>query len=393
MTQASTVDSDLAQLQQRALIAGVAGIVLCAVGAAMNPAQFYQSYLVGYLFWIGIPLGGMGILMLHHLVGGGWGFIIRRALESSMWTLPLMAVLSIPIIIGMSDLYLWARPEVVATDEILRHKAGYLNPGGFIVRLVIYFVIWGAMGYCLSQWSCEQDETGDPALTSRLSFISGPGLPVLALTITFSVVDWAMSLDPHWFSTLYGLLFVAGDLLATLAFGVCVVSWLGHKQPLSDHVTTTRIHDLGNLMLAFVMVWAYFSFSQYLIIWSGNLPEEIPWYIHRTGGGWVAIAVALLVFHFALPFTLLLSRRTKQAASTLMWVAALVLVMRVVDIYWQVAPAFSHHEIHLHWLDLAALLAIGGLWMAVFAWRLKSTALAPLQDPRFADAAEQEQHA
>jgi hypothetical protein len=390
MTDATTVDSDLAQLQRRALIVGVVAFVLCAVGAAMNPAQFYQSYLVGYLFWIGIPLGSIGIIMLHHLVGGGWGFIIRRALESSMWTLPLMAVLSIPIIIGMSDLYLWAQPEVVANDEILQFKAGYLNPSGFIMRLVLYFVIWTGLGYCLSQWSLEQDRTGDAALTNRLSFISGPGLPVMALTITFSVIDWAMSLDPHWFSTLYGLLFVAGDLLATLAFGVCVVSWLGHKKPLSDFVTTTRIHDLGNLMLAFVMVWAYFSFSQYLIIWSANLPEEIPWYIHRTGPGWIAIAVFLLLFHFALPFTLLLSRRTKQAASTLMWVAGLVLVMRLVDIYWQVAPAFSKDEIHLHWLDLAAPIAIGGLWLAAFAWRLKTTALVPLQDPRFADLAKEE---
>jgi len=311
-----------------------------------------------------------------------------------MWTLPLMAILSIPIILGMNDLYLWARPDIVAGDPILQHKAGYLNSGAFIGRIVFYFLVWGGLGYCLSQWSLEQDRADDPStLARRLSVISGPGLPVIALTITFAAIDWAMSLEPHWFSTMYGLLFAAGDLLATFAFGICVVSWLGHKKPLADHVSTTRIHDLGNLLLAFVMVWAYFSFSQYLIIWSGNLPEEIPWYLSRTGEGWILIAVFLLMFHFALPFTLLLSRKTKQAASTLRWVAVFVLCMRVVDIYWQVAPAFSEDEIHLHWLDLATLVAIGGLWLAVFAWRFKDLPLVPLNDPRFADAVHAEEHA
>ena len=383
MTEAKTIDPDLARLQQRALIVGVAVFALCGVGAVMNPAQFFRSYLVAYMFWIGIPLGSLGILMLHHLVGGGWGFIIRRALESSLWTLPLMLLLAAPLFFGMSDLYPWARPEQVASVELLQHRSSYMNAGFFGVRLLLYFVVWGALAYCLNHWSLEQDETGDPVLSRRLEMISGPGLVLLFLTATFSAVDWVMSIEVEFFSTIYGLLFVVGDALATLAFGVCAIGWLRRKKPLSDFVSSGRIHDIGNLMLGFVMLWAYIAFSQYLIIWSANLPEEIPWYINRTGDGWVIIAVVLLLFHFALPFTLLLSRVTKQAVPTLMWVAALILVMRLVDIYWQVAPAFSEQEIHLHWLDLATPVAMGGLWLAVFAWRLKRVPLVPLQAPGF----------
>ena len=383
MTEAKTIDPDLARLQQRALIVGVAVFALCGAGAVMNPAQFFRSYLVAYMFWIGIPLGSLGILMLHHLVGGGWGFIIRRVLECSLWTLPLMLLLAAPLFFGMSDLYPWARPEQVAAVDLLQHRSGYMNAGFFAVRLVMYFVVWGALAYCLNYWSLEQDETGDPVLSRRLEMISGPGLVLLFLTATFSAVDWVMSLEVEFFSTIYGLLFVVGDTLATLAFGVCAIGWLRRKKPLSDFVSSGRIHDIGNLMLGFVMLWAYIAFSQYLIIWSANLPEEIPWYINRTGDGWVIIAVVLLLFHFALPFTLLLSRVTKQAVPTLMWVAALILVMRLVDIYWQVAPAFSEQEIHLHWLDLATPVAMGGLWLAVFAWRLKRVPLVPLQAPGF----------
>jgi len=388
-----TIDPDLARLQQRALIAGLAALVLCGIGAVVNPAQFFRSYLVGYMFWIGLPLGSLGILMLHHLVGGGWGFILRRILEASAATLPVMAVLSLPLLLGMGDLYPWARPEQVADSELLRHRGAYMSTTFFIARLLIYFVIWGALAYCLNHWSLEQDETEDPVFARRLEIISGPGLMVLVLTTTFAAVDWVMSLEVEFFSTIYGLLFVVGDGLATLAFGVCAVGLLGGKKPLSQFVSSGRIHDIGNLMLSFVMLWAYISFSQYLIIWSGNLPEEIPWYIHRTGDGWVIIAVVLLLFHFALPFALLLSRKTKQATRTLMWVAALILVMRLVDIYWQVAPAFSEQEILVHWLDFTAPVAIGGLWLAAFGRRLKNKPLVPLHDPRFEGLEAVEEHA
>lgn len=393
MTEVRTIDPDLARLQQRALIVGVAVLGLCGIGAVMNPAQFFRSYLVGYMFWIGIPLGSLGIIMLHHLVGGGWGFILRRILEASMGTLPVMALLALPLLLGMGEIYPWARPEQVAGAELLQHRGAYMNTTFFIARLAIYFVIWGALAYCLTHWSLEQDDTGDPAFARRLEVMSGPGLMLLVLTTTFSAVDLVMSLEVEFFSTIYGLLFVVGDGLATLAFGVCAIGWLGHKKPLSNFVSSGKIHDIGNLMLGFVMLWAYIAFSQYLIIWSGNLPEEIPWYINRTGEGWVIIAVVLLLFHFALPFTLLLSRKTKQAVPALVWVAGLILAARLVDIYWQVAPAFSEQEIHLHWLDLATPVAIGGLWLAAFARQLKDKSLVPLHDPTFEALAATEDHA
>ena len=385
MNEARTIDPELQRLERRALMVGIAAMAICLGGALLDPGQFFHSYLVGYLFWIGIALGSVAVVMIHHLVGGGWGFLIRRALESSFRTIPLMAVLLVPILFGITDLYLWARPEAVAADELLQHKSAYLNVGAFVVRLVIYFVIWGAIAYWLSKWSFDQDESGDASLNQRMRRVSAPGLAVMALTITFASVDWVMSLEPHWFSTIYGFLFIVGNVLSTLAFGVCAVYLLAHKKPLSDYFTRDRLHDIGNLMLAFVMLWAYLSFSQYLIIWSGNLAEETPWYIHRTGDGWVGIALVLIVFHFALPFVLLLSRRMKRGVETLVGVAILVLVMRLVDLYWHVAPAFSEHEVHLHWMDFLTPVAIDGLWLAFFAWQLKDKLLVPIHDPRLAE--------
>ena len=385
MNETKTIDPDLQRLERQALIVGIVAMAVCLGGALLNPGQFFRSYLVAYLFWIGIVLGGVAIVMLHHLVGGGWGFLIRRALESSFHTIPLLGVLLIPILFGMPDLYLWARPEAVAGDEVLQHKSAYLNVGAFVVRGAIYFLIWGVIAYLLGKWSLQQDETGDPSLNRRMRRLSAPGLAVMGLTITFASVDWVMSLDPHWFSTIYGFLFIAGDVLSTLAFGVCTVYLLGHKKPLSDYFTRDRLHDIGNLMLAFVMLWAYIAFSQYLIIWSGNLPEETTWYVRRSGSGWVLIAVVLILFHFALPFVLLLSRKLKRGAGTLVGVAVMVLLMRLVDLYWQVAPTFSEDEVRLHWMDFLTPVAIGGLWLAVFAWRLKDKPLVPIHDPDLAE--------
>ncbi len=384
MNETKTIDPDLHHFERQALIVGIAAMAVCLGGALLDPGQFFRSYLVAYLFWIGIVLGAIAVVMIHHQVGGGWGFLIRRALESSFRTIPLMALLLIPILFGMANLYLWARPEAVAGDEVLQHKSAYLNTGSFILRGAIYFVIWGGIAYLLSKWSLQQDETGDESLTHRMRRLSAPGLAVMALTITFSSVDWVMSLDPHWFSTIYGFLFMVGNVLSTLAFSVCTVYLLAHKKPLSDYFTRDRLHDIGNLMLAFVMLWAYIAFSQYLIIWSGNLPEETTWYVHRSGTGWVLIAAALILFHFALPFVLLLSRKLKRGAGTLVGVAVMVLVMRLVDLYWQVAPTFDH-EVHLHWMDFLTPVAIGGLWLAVFARQLKDKPLVPIHDPGLAE--------
>ncbi len=378
----------LGALQRLGLSVGGAALAASAVGFAMNPEQFFRSYLVAYLFWLALPLGSFGLVCLHNMTGGGWGFVIRRILESAAATMPLMAVLFLPVLFGMSSLYPWARPELVASSELLQHKAPFLNVPFFVARAVLYFAIWIAVTYLVTRWSSQQDQGDEPRprLTRRLQLLSGAGLPIYALTVSFAMIDWGMSLEPEWFSTIYGMLFVAGQGLTTLAFAILVLGWLRDSEPLASVVRPGHFHDLGNLTLAFTMLWAYLSYSQYLIIWAGNLPEEISWYLHRSAGGWELFAPILMGFHFALPFLLLLARRRKQSITRLARVAAVILLMRWLDLYWLITPAFSPGELHVHWLDLTLLAGIGGVWAYLFARRLGSCSLLPLNDPRIHEA-------
>ena len=380
------VHSQLDRIQYRSLIVGLAGLTLCAAGAFLNPEQFFRSYLLAYLFWIGIALGCFAIVMLHHLVGGAWGFVIRRLLESGTRTLPLMAVLFLPLLLGLHDLYHWAHPAEVAGDKILQHKSLYLNIPFFLARAGMYFAVWIAVTYLLNKWSLTQDRTGEAFLTRRLQFLSGPGLVLYVLTVTFASIDWVMSLEPHWFSTIYGIMFVVGQALAALAFVTAVAVLLADREPLSQVISSAHFHDLGNLLLAFVVLWAYVAFSQYLITWSANLAEEITWYLHRTKGGWAWIGLFLILFHFILPFLLLLSRDTKRRTRMLLIVASTVICMRLVDLFWLVMPAFHPAGFSVHWMDLVAPIGVGGIWVAVFVWQLKRGALLPLHDPRLREA-------
>jgi hypothetical protein len=383
--QRSTLQPRMDRLQWSALIGGGGGLALCALGAFLEPAQFFRSYLLAYVFWLGLPLGCLGILMLHYLVGGTWGAIIRRVLESGTRTLPLMVLLFVPLLFGLHELYSWARPEAVAQDELLRHKSLYLNVPFFAIRLALYFVAWLVPVYFLNRWSRQQDQTPEWSaqrpIRRRLILLSGPGLLLYGLTMTFAAVDWVMSLEPHWNSSIYGILMVVGQLLGALAFAVVVTAWLADDASLSGVLSPTHVHDLGNLLLAAVLFWAYIAFCQLLIIWSGNLPEMVIWYVHRTEGGWLWIALALALFQFALPFVLLLSSDIKRHAQRLAWVAAVVLFMHLVDVFWIVMPAFYPDGIFVHWLDVAALIGVGGSWTAVFVWQLKGRALLPRYDP------------
>jgi hypothetical protein len=390
VTQLDHLQLQLNKIRQRALIVGALALAACLFGAIQSPAQFFQSYLLGFLFWFGIAIGCLGLVMLHHLVAGGWGFVIQRLLEAGSRTLPLMLLLFVPLYLGMQELYLWARPEAVSGDELLQHKSVYLNAPFFGLRALGYFAVWMIFAFFLNKWSATQDRTADPSLTRRIERISGPGLVALVLTISFAAIDWVMSLDPHWFSTIFGVLFVVGQGLSTLAFAIIVVNVLAKHKPLSEVISARQFHDLGTLMFAFVMLWAYVAFSQFLIIWSGNLPEEIPWYLHRLHGGWQVLAIALLVFHFALPFVLLLSRRTKRKAEILAKVAIAMIAARFVDLFWIVVPNFHSHAFSIHWMDLLAPIGMGGIWIAVFVWQLQGRALLPLHDPRLKEAFHQE---
>lgn len=370
------------RVERRALAVGLAGAGLLAAGLFLDPDQFFRSYLFGYLFWIGLTLGCLTILMLQHLTGGGWGLVIRRLLEAGTRTLPLLVALFLPIVLGMRRIYLWADPARVAGDHILEHKAPYLNLPFFCARAAAYFAIWLVLRHFLNKWSLDQDRTADPKLSGRLEALSAPGLVLLGLTVTFASIDWAMSLDPHWYSSIYGILFLGGHGLSCFAFVIIVVSLLAGEEPLASAVAKDHVHDLGKLMLAFVSLWAYFSLSQFLITWMGNLPEDIPWYIHRLGHGWQVVALALVLFHFALPFVLLLSRSLKRDARRLALVAGVVLVARLVDLFWLVGPELHAKEgLSLHWLDLAAPIGIGGLWLWAFARTLRTRPLLPIHDP------------
>ena len=392
MSQSAQLQTQLNRYQKLALMVGVAALGLCGVGLTLNKAQFFQSYLFGYLFWFGITIGCFSVVALHHLVGGGWGFVIQRILEAGSRTLPLLLVLFVPLFFGMRDLYLWARPEAivnpagVVVDEILHQKAPYLNVTFFWIRAAVYFGVWSFFIYLLNKWSHEQDRTGYPLITQKIEKLAGPALAGYVLTMSFAAFDWVMSLEPHWFSTIFGVIFVVGQGLTTLAFAIISVKLLEDREPISGVIQTKHFHDLGNLMFAFVLLWAYVSFSQFFIIWSGNLPEEITWYLHRLHGGWGVLAMVIVIFHFFIPFVLLLMRKTKQRSKVLVKIAVAMFCMRFVDLFWTVAPNFNGGKFGIHWMDILAPVGIGGIWIALFLSQLKGRALMPLHDPRLAEA-------
>jgi hypothetical protein len=378
--------SSLAGFRQRWLIVGVVAGLLAILGAFLNLDQFLRGYLMGYMWTLGLALGSMALLMTGHMTGGNWWMLNRRIFEAAVGTIPAWAVLFLPILLGMKRLYSWTNHDLVIHDQVLSAKAGYLNTPFWLLRAVIYFVIWIAFAWILRSWSAKQDNDASPAIWQRLKAVSAPGIVIYGLTITFASVDWVMSLDPHWFSTIYGMLFMAGQGLSALAFGVCILALLSSYSPMREVVREDRLHDLGKLILAFTMVWAYFSFSQWLIIWMANLPEEISWYLHRIKNGWQAIALLLIVLQFALPFLLLLSRSLKRDARKLVPVALLIIVMRLVDLFWLVAPnpfpGAKEPNFYLHWTYVVVPVALMGLWLALFSWNLSKRPLLVATDPQ-----------
>jgi hypothetical protein len=382
----------LSRLQNRALAIGIAGIAVSLAGLYMDKGQFFQSYLLGYLFWIGPTVASIALVGLHHLTAGGWGFSIQRILESASRTFPVMALLFVPFIFGMKDLFIWARPEVLAADTLLQHKAAYLNVPFFWLRAAAYFGLWALFIYKLTGWSFQMDRTGDLSTLNKFQKFGGPAILVYMLTMTFASFDWGMSLDPHWFSTIFGFMFVIGQVLLTMSIAIIVLRKVVAAKPLGEVVQKSHFHDLGNLMLAFVALWAYISFSQFLIIWSGNLPEEIPWYIHRMEHGWDKLGIAIALFHFMVPFAVLLSRQSKRNIEMLSKVAIWMVVMRFLDLVWIIVPNFHHEHFVVHWLDFSATVGIGGVWAWFFLRQLKSRSLLPTRDPRVEEAFAHESH-
>jgi hypothetical protein len=402
------------RLQEGTSAVAAAGIALCVLAAFLDPQQFFFAYLMAFLYWTGISLGCMAIWMLYNLTGGAWGFLIRRVLEAASRTLPLVALLFLPVAVGLPYLYLWVNPQqateyqawlveagAVPADalsepqrhllehrqlperekQLLAHKEPYLNVPFFLIRTAVYFLVWLVLAFLLNRWSALQDRDASADLAERFGAVSAPGLVLYGLTMTFAAIDWVMTLEPFWWSTIFGGIVATGQLLPALAFAILVTAGLSYYPPVADVSAPTIWNDLGSLLLAFVMLWTYMMFSQLLLIWSGNLVEEIPWYLIRWMGGWQWVGLLLVVFYFLLPFLVLLSRDIKRFPRRLMVVAGLILVMSFVHQIWMIAPVLSPGRLHVSWMAPAALVTTGALWLTVFVWQLRSRPLVPLHDP------------
>jgi hypothetical protein len=373
---------EMERIQRMALIVGAVALALCLIELFIDRYQFFQSYLFAFLFWNALSIGSLGIYLMHNVVGGNWGVVIRRFLEAGSKTFPLTFLFILPILIfAIPTLYLWARPEG-QSDPIIHLKLAYLNVPFFIGRALFYFAFWILVALRLSRISNEQDRTGDLALTERMRAFSAPSLLVFVLVATFAFFDWIMSLEPLWYSTVYGAMFLVGQMLETFAFAIALLVILSKRKPFVDVLKIQHFHDLGNLMLAFTMLWAYLSLSQFLIIWAANLPEEIPWYIRRFTGGWGVLGVIVGIFHFCVPFVLLLMRFIKKNPRLLYKVAIYMIFIRFIDVFWIVEPAFRQRQFWIHWMDIVAPIGMGGIWIWAFLAHLKAKPLLPLHDPR-----------
>ena len=381
------------RLQRGAVLVGLVGLVLCIFGWIKSPDALIHSYLLAFLFVLGLSLGSLGLLMLQHLTGGHWGIVIRRPLESATRSLPLVFVLFLPIFFGMKYLYAaWLTAPKSGEGALSQFQQSYLTSDGFKFRALIYFAIWLILMVVFNRWSREQDvNREDRSLRRRLKMAAGPGMILYVFAMSFAAIDWVMSISPHWASTIYGFLFIAGQLISSMSLMISIVVLLAQSEPLREVVQKRHLHDLGKLLLAFVMLWAYFDFSQLLITWSGNQPEEISFYRSRLYGQWGVVAVIVLIFHFFVPFFLLLSKSLKRNPSALPKVALWLIVMRLLDLYWMTRPEFTSSAIPSIW-DLAAPLALGGLWFGVFAWQLQQRPLLPLGDPKLEEAIERHEY-
>jgi hypothetical protein len=383
----------VSRVQRAGWFVGAVALITAIFGAITSPDKFYQSYLMAYLLVLGLTVGSLGLLMLQHLTGGNWGIIIRRPLEAAAQNIWLVFLMFGPIVLGMNSLYrAWMDPELRKADPLSPLQQWYLTFSGFLIRAVIYFAIWFALMWIFNRWSQRQDiDRDDRALRRSFKLLAGPGIILYVVAMTFASIDWAMSLSPHWASTIYGFIFVAGQAVSAMSLMIAVVVLLSGSEPFSGILQKRHLHDLGKLLFAFNMLWAYFDFSQLLIIWSGNLPEEITFYRTRLSGGWGVVAVTVLVFEFAVPFLLLLSEDVKRNPRLISKIALWMIFMRLVDIFWTTRPELSARVLPT-WLDIVVPVALIGLWVGFFARNLKQRPLLPLGDPKLEEAIAHHEH-
>jgi len=374
------ITAKLNRLRITGLLFGILGLAFCCVGYVFDRRPFYVSYLFALLFWISLSVGCLYCGMIHYLTSGKWGFTARRILEAGYMTLPLMALLMIPIFFGLHDLYPWARPEAVSADKILRQRAQFENPPLFIIRAVVFFGIWILIACSLRRWSLRQDSTSDPTPTIKMRTLSGPAVAIAPLTVSFAFLDWAMTVEPDWSSTIFPVIQLAGQMLIAIAFVIVILAWTRNDFPFSGF-PEKPFQDLASLLVAFVLFWTYVAFSQVLLIYSANLPHEIGWYLRRIANDWIWIVGLIGLFHFFAPFLLLLFRALKQNVRALAGIALIVFGIHAVETFWVIAPTF-YPRLDLHWTDFAAWFGIGGIWLAIFAANLDRHPLLARNDPR-----------
>lgn len=378
------------RLQRFGMLLGLAGLVASALGYFLSPGYFARAYLVGWVYCVGIAFGSLALAMMNHLVGGGFLLVVRRQLEAATRTIPVLLVAAVPLFFWLPQLYSWADPAKVKVDPVLQWKThSYLTPGGYIARLVLYFAIAWVLAHFLNRMSLEQDRTADAGLARRMRMVSGPGMVIYCLAATFASVDWIMSIETHWSSTMYGFYLIVSQALSGLTFAIVVAFLLSRSEPMAPLMLKRHFHDYGKLYLALTMLWTYICFSQFLITWAGNLPEEIFWYRHRILSGWGLVAGIVVWCHFALPFALLLSRDFKRTGRLLAALAGWMLVMRLVDLFWQVEPAYvgaaGIQQPAMYWMYLAVPAALFGGWLWLFGHQLKQRPLLPFHDPQIAE--------
>ncbi len=349
-------------------IAGSAGIVICLIALFFDSARVFQAYWIGWIFWSGVSFGALLILMLHALSGGAWGDPVRPPAEAAAMTVPMIALLLIPALFGLGHLFPWMNADVFA-GHASPHKHAYLTAPWFIVRNLVYFLALCGLTALLGLWKRPAGFRAKlPGPPANAAAISSAGIIGYFALMLFASTDWVVSLEPQWYSTMFVVIFAVDHFLVALALCVVVATSRSLGNP---PVSSKALNDLGNLLLAFVIFWAYVTFSQFLIIWSGNLPREISWYLHRNTGGWPSVTMTLVVFQFAVPFVILLSRAAKRHARVLGPIAALIFVANAVHVWWLIAPSFQTSGVRFPLLEMAAFIGIGGIWCAMFLGFLK----------------------
>jgi hypothetical protein len=381
-----------ASVERIAGVVGGLGLLLCVAGFFQNRAQFFQSYLFAFIYWGGFAIGGLGLLLLNNVVGGKWGVTTRRYLEACMRTMPLIALFAVGLIFGMKDLYAWTHPDLVAANAVLTHKQPYLNTPFFLIRLVIYFALWIFWGMRVNKWADKQDATGDSGIPERMRAFSAPALLFFVLTATFAYFDWILSADTQFYSTVYGAMILIGNVMQTLALAILTLILTSTEDRFGGRINSKILHDLGNLLFAFVIFWTYLSVSQLIIVWPANLPQELVWYTDRTAGIWKIFAYVVGLSMFGIPFLSLLSQGRKRDPRRLIKVCVWLLVAHAIAIFWLIEPTFrstsASTPLHnntgfaIYWTDIAAFLGLGGIWVYVFLGQLRRRPLLPLRDSR-----------